>query len=308
MSHKPTTSKFTYLLLHLGAFLTMVAWGASFVQTKVLLDNGLQPAEIYIYRFALAYVLLLAVCHKHIFSRSWRDELLFALIGMCAGSIYFIAENTALEYTLATNVSLITSLSPIITTIIVGALYRSERPGRGFILGSAIAFLGVGCVVFNSSFMVKVNPIGDMLSLLAAVAWAIYSVLLRKLNATYSTWFISRKTFFYGVITAVPFMIMEGNHAPVEVLMKPEVCDNLLFLGIFSSMFAYVIWAETVKTIGAVKASTYLYFQPLITLVASAIVLHEVVTVVGYMGCAMIIGGVWLSDWLTRRHNLKRAK
>ena len=84
---------------HLGAILTIVAWGISFVSTKVLLDNGLQPTEVYIYRTLLAYILVLAVCHKRILSNSLRDELLFVACGLCAGSLYFIAENTALNLT-----------------------------------------------------------------------------------------------------------------------------------------------------------------------------------------------------------------
>ncbi|MCH5347307.1 MAG: DMT family transporter [Muribaculaceae bacterium] len=294
-------------LFHLGAFLAMTAWGASFVSTKVLLDNGLHPAEIYIYRFLLAYLLILTVCHKQIFSNSWRDELLFATCGLCAGSIYFIAENTALEYTLATNVSLITSLSPILTTMIIGFLYKSERPGRGFITGSFLAFMGVGLVIFNSSFVIKVNPIGDMLSLLAAVSWAIYSVVLRRLNTTYTVMFISRKTFFYGVLTALPFLAISPDLAPMETLTRPAVWGNLLFLGLFASMFAYVIWAQAIKVLGPVKASNYLYFQPIITLIASAWFLGETISFIGYAGCTLIIVGVWLSEWLERRKIVKRS-
>ena len=285
----------------------MTAWGASFVSTKVLLDNGLHPAEIYIYRFLLAYLLILTVCHKQIFSNSWRDELLFATCGLCAGSIYFIAENTALEYTLATNVSLITSLSPILTTMIIGFLYKSERPGRGFITGSFLAFMGVGLVIFNSSFVIKVNPIGDMLSLLAAVSWAIYSVVLRRLNTTYTVMFISRKTFFYGVLTALPFLAISPDLAPMETLTRPAVWGNLLFLGLFASMFAYVIWAQAIKVLGPVKASNYLYFQPIITLIASAWFLGETISFIGYAGCTLIIVGVWLSEWLERRKIVKRS-
>lgn len=301
MGRRNSTGKLTLLLFHLGALLTVTAWGASFVSTKVLLDNGLHPAEIYVYRFTLAYLLVLAVCHDRFRSNSWRDELLFMSIGLSAGSIYFIAENTALEYTLTTNVSLITTTAPILTTLLIGLIYKSERPKRGFMIGSGVAFLGVACVVFNSSFVVQVNPIGDLLSLLAAFAWAIYSVLLRKLNTTYSVMFISRKTFFYGVITAIPFILLEPEIASPALLLRPAVIGNLLFLGIFASMIGYALWAQTVKILGPVKASNYLYLQPIVTLIIAAIALNEQVSAIGYIGCAMIVGGIWLSDFLTRR-------
>ena len=196
MSSKRFSPKGNLLLYHVGAAVAVIGWGVSFISTKVLLDNGLHPIEIYIYRFALAYVALLLFCHDRIMSNSWRHELTFMLSGLFGGSIYFISENVALEYTLVSNVSLITSLSPLLTVLLIGFVYRSDRPGKETILGSIIAFLGVGLVIFNSSFSLSINPLGDLLSLLAAMSWAIYSIVIKKLNPLYSALFITRKTFF----------------------------------------------------------------------------------------------------------------
>ena len=289
------------LVYHLAALLIVLAWGVSFVSTKVLLDNGLRPAEIYIYRFLLAYLLVLCVCHKRLFSNSLRDELLFATCGLCGGSIYFIAENTALEYTLVSNVSLITAISPLLTTFLIGMIYKSERPSKGIYIGSIVALMGVACVIFNSSFVVKMNPIGDLLSFAAALSWAVYSLVLRKLNALYSIMFISRKTFFYGVLTALPYMLTEAQITSPTVLLQADVWPHMLFLGVFASMIAYVIWAQSVKHLGAITASNYIYLQPIVTLIASVIILSETITIVGYLGCALILGGLWLGDYLTRK-------
>ena len=289
------------LVYHLAALLIVLAWGVSFVSTKVLLDNGLRPAEIYIYRFLLAYLLVLCVCHKRMFSNSLRDELLFATCGLCGGSVYFIAENTALEYTLVSNVSLITAISPLLTTFLIGMIYKSERPSKGIYIGSIVALMGVACVIFNSSFVVKMNPIGDLLSFAAALSWAVYSLVLRKLNALYSIMFISRKTFFYGVLTALPYMLTEPQITSPTVLLQADVWPHMLFLGVFASMIAYVIWAQSVKHLGAITASNYIYLQPIVTLIASVIILSETITIVGYLGCALILGGLWLGDYLTRK-------
>lgn len=288
------------LWYHLGALLTVTAWGVSFVSTKVLLEHGINPTEVYVVRTLLAYLLVLCVCHKRIFSNSLRDELLFVSCGLCAGSLYFIAENTALEYTLVSNVSLIVTLSPLITTLLVGAIYKNERPGKGVLMGSLIAFLGVGCVIFNSSFVLDVKPLGDLLSLSAAVCWSVYSLVLRKLSAFYTVMFISRKTFFYGMVTAIPFLIAIPEHTPLDVYLQFDVWSNFLFLGVFCSMIAFIIWAFTVKGLGAIKANNYLYVQPIITLIASALLLSEKVSIVGYVGCSLILLGVWISDRMGR--------
>lgn len=294
------------LVAHLGALVCITVWGISFVSTKVLLNHGMQPVEIYIYRFLLAYILILLFKRTGWMSRNWRDEGLLCLCGILAGSVYFLAENFALQYTLVSNVSLLTATSPLITALLVGILYKSDRPGAGMIVGSIVAFLGVACIIFNSSFNVQIKPLGDMLALMAAISWALYSLVLKKLNATYDVWFISRKTFFYGVLTSLPFLLVEPPHYNiVDIFNDGAVLGNLLFLGIGASLIAYVLWAEAVKAMGALKANNYLYVQPIITLVFSMVCLHEVVTAIGYIGCALILGGLWLGDYLNRRSKMK---
>ena len=291
------------LLLHLGALLTVVAWGSSFVMTKVILDNGdnsLTPTEAYVYRAIIAYVLMLLLSHRRIMSRDWKDEMLFLVIGMCSGSIYFIAENTALEYTLVSNVSLITTTSPLLTALLVGFVYKNEKPGVAVILGSAVALIGVGMVIFNSSLNLQVNPLGDLLALAAAFSWAVYSIVLRRVNATYDIMFITRKQFFYGLLTGIPFMLLSDEPAHLTVLLDPVVWGNLVGLGLVCSVLSFLVWNQAIKKLGTITTSNYLYIQPIVTLVISAIVLGEVITVIGYTGCGLILAGVYLSDFLSR--------
>ncbi len=284
-------------LSHIAALIAVAMWGYSFVSSKVLLDNGLGPVQIYIMRFVIAYVLVAAISHKRLWASTLQEEGMFCLCGLCAGSVYFIAENTALEYTLTTNVSLLTSLSPLLTAMLVGLVYKTEKLGVGTWVGSAIAIMGVACVVFNSSTSLEVRPLGDFLSLAAALSWSIYSLILRRLNANYDVWFISRKTFFYGVLTAIPFLFFERDSVdPLAVLNKPEVYGNLLFLGVGASTIAYVLWAQTVKNVGAVKANNYMYLQSIVTLAVSAIVLGEKVTIIGVCGIVLILAGLWVGD------------
>ncbi len=289
---------------HVLATIAVGMWGYSFVSTKVLLENGLGPTQIYIFRFIIAYIIVLCISHKRLFSRSFADEFLFFLCGLLSGSLYFIAENNALEYTLATNVALLTSLSPLITVLLVACIYRNEKISSGTWIGTGIAIVGVACVVFNSSTDVQIRPLGDFLSLLAALSWSVYSLILKKLNAVYDVWFITRKTFFYGLLTALPFLILgdAGGVNPFSVLSRPAVWGNLLFLGLGASTAAFLIWGNTVKRLGAITANNYMYLQPVVTLVVSALILNERVNFVGITGIVLILGGLWLGDYLTR-HN-----
>ncbi len=289
------------LIGHLAGIITVSMWGYSFVSSRVLLDHGMGPVEIYVCRFVLAYFLVLVFCHKRLWASNILEEGMFAVCGLCAGSLYFIAENTALEYTLTTNVSLLTSLSPLITAILVALIYKSEKLGIGTWVGSAIAILGVACVVFNSSTSLEVRPFGDFLSLAAACSWAVYSLVLRRLNANYDVWFITRKTFFYGLVTAVPFLLFEKGDVNVfSIIGEPSVWGNLLFLGMGASTIAYLLWALTVKQLGAVKANNYMYLQPIVTLLVSAIVLGEHVSLIGCAGIVLILSGLWIGDNINR--------
>ncbi len=305
-TRRTTSSKSKVLMAHIGALAATLVWGLSFVSTKVLTDYGLHPIEIYLYRFILAYVILLLICHKKIFAYSLRDEWLFVVLGMTGGSLYFIAENIAVTRTLVANVSLLTSLTPIITVFLVGCIYKSERPSKWIVMGSLIAIVGVAFVVFGgSSTGIEVHPLGDLLALAAAFSFSIYSLVLKKINANYSTLFITRKTFFYGIVTALPFLALEPSHAPLSVLAEPTVIANILFLGIFCSLMGFALIAQAVKVIGPVNANNYLYVQLIVTLLAGLFILHQSVGWTGWTGCALIIGGLWLGEELTRRYSVK---
>lgn len=296
------------LMYHIGALIAVTAWGISFINTKILLQYGMSAVEIYVYRFIIAYLCVVVICPKPLFSNSWSDEFKFLLCGICGNSIYFIAENTAVKYTLVTNVSLIVTTAPLITAILIGFIYKNLRPSKGFMAGSIVAFIGVALVVFNSSFVVKVKPLGDMLALLAAVCWAVYSILLRPLNAVYSVWFVTRKTFFYGLLTSMPFLAVEPSLASLEVLAQPQVIGNLAFLGLVPSLLAYVLWSQSIKRLGVVSSGNYLYISPIVTLLASMWFLDEKVSVIGCTGCALILTGVVLSEKLSSKGRISATR
>jgi drug/metabolite transporter (DMT)-like permease len=289
----------TSIFGHLGALVAVVAWGCSFIASKVLMeDGGFTPAETYVYRFAVAYLLLLMMTIRHIRANTLRDELTFFVCGICAGSIYFILENYALNNTTTGNVSLLSSVSPIFTTILMALVYRSHI-GFGTIAGSVIAFVGVACVIFSHGEGIEINPFGDVLALMAGLSWAIYSILIKRLIPLYSSLFVTRKLFFYGVITAMPLVIIQPEPLHLHLLFDisaPEFMINILFLILMCSIVGYIIWNEAMKSLGPVTANNYIYMQPLVTMIVAYFYLGEKIYLLGYVGCAMIIGGLIIAD------------
>lgn len=292
--------KYLKLLAHVATIVTVIAWGSSFISTKVLMSKGgLTPFEMFTYRFASAYVLLLLyTCRKSLLSKNWRDELTFMLCGICSGSLYFITENVALLHTTAGNVSLLASISPIFTTILLGIFYH-VRIGSGVILGSVIAFIGVGFIVFSGSEGMEIHPAGDLLALSAALSWGVYSIAVKRLIPIYNSFFITRKLFFYGVITSIPILMLQPEPLHIGTLFDlshPEFIFNFAFLVVMCSVVAYLLWNESMKLLGSVTANNYLYGQPLVTMIAAAIILHDAITLGGIIGCVLIVGGLVMSD------------
>ena len=174
------------------------------MNTKVLIQAGLTPSDILFYRSALACAGLVLIFPRPFFAKNIKDELLLVLMGLFGGSVYFLLENTALSYTLAANVSLLVCTTPIITVLFGMTIVRSNRPALRFWLGTLAAIVGVAIVVFNGAVHFEVNPLGDMLALLAACAWAVYSLLLKRMSQTYEVGFITRKVLFYTMLTITP--------------------------------------------------------------------------------------------------------
>lgn len=281
---------------HIMALVTVAIWGTTFVSTKVLLQHGLSPTEILLYRFLLAYISIWFFCPKRLLANNLRDEVLLFTAGVCGGSLYFIAENNALEITLASNVSLILCTTPILTAFLSHLTDRKERLKKRLFYGSGMALIGVALVVFNGNFILKVSPLGDLLTVAAALMWACYGIILKKLDQRYSVLFITRKVFFYGIITMLPVLAFSPSQLHISTLDQPIVIANLVFLGLIASMLCYIMWNTTVKQLGVVRTTNYIYIVPFVTLISSAIVINEVITYIAIIGSVFILFGVYIAE------------
>ncbi|MBR4828183.1 MAG: DMT family transporter [Muribaculaceae bacterium] len=287
---------------HVAAFAMILVWGISFLNTRVLLDDGLTPTQIFVIRFAIAYLSLLVVCRFKVRYTGWRDELLFVVCGVAGGSAYFIAENTALELTLISDVAVLVSIAPLTTALMGAIFYRDERITLLTCVGMIIAFIGSVMLALKDGLVWGDSVLGDLLAMLAALVWAFYSMALKRLNRTYTTLFITRKLFFYGVLSALPLLTLQDNaQFSWETFSKTAVWGNLLYLGLVCSMAAYFIWGITVKRIGAVRASNYFYLSPIISMIAAAIWFGERTTIVAYIGCVLILAGVIMAEKFKRK-------
>ncbi|NLZ18670.1 MAG: DMT family transporter [Bacteroidales bacterium] len=294
---------------HLLALAVVAVWGVTFVSTKTLISAGLDPAEIFLVRFLLAYtgIWVLSLTRKgrtRLWSRSLGDELLFVFLGMSGGSFYFLTENTALAYTQAGNVSFLVCSAPLFTAIF-SLVYRRlrrdrfadamERVGSGWMLalGTMLALGGMALMLFDGQ-RVQVSLRGDLLALGAALCWALYSLFMGKMTEEYGAVFATRKVFAYGLLTILPFLIGR-DFAPLELFREPVVWGNLLFLGLIASLACFMAWNLVMSKLGNITSVNYVYLNPVFTLISAMIILGERLTPAGAVGSALILLGVILA-------------
>lgn len=283
------------------AFLIVVIWGCTFVQTKVLINSGLRPDEIFTLRFVIAYLLMLPFAGRRLFLNNIKDEMTAFLLGLFGGSLYFIVENYALAYGYCSNVSLIVCLTPLVTALIVGWRYPAERLGKAGMAGSLVALAGMALVVFNGNFVLKLSPLGDILSLAACLCWALYSLLIKRLGARYSNMLVTRKVFGYGLLTILPLVIVRGINYDIVVDGGVQVWGNVLFLGCVASMLCFLGWNWCLARLGTVRATNFLYLNPVVAIISSTLILGEHVTWIAITGAVLILAGLVYID----RHRVR---
>ncbi len=254
------------------------------------------PEEIYVLRTLLAYVCIWFISPKKLFCDSLKDELIVFLLGIFGSSLYFLTENYALKLAVVNDVSFIVCTTPLVTIILALLFLKSVKASLPLVVGSVFALIGVALVIFNGHFVLHLDPLGDFLALAAAASWAIYSLVMKNFSSHYSPFFITRKVFFYGLITILPIFIIHPWTFPFEQLFTPSIGLNLLYLGVVASFVCFAAWAWVITKLGALRASNYIYFNPVTTVITSAIVLNEHMTPIAYVGSAFILIGVFVAN------------
>lgn len=291
---------------HLLALAVVAVWGVTFVSTKVLIGAGMHPVAIFFIRFVLAYAgiwlyILLSGGNRQLWF-GWKDELVFLVLGVTGGSFYFLTENTALAYTQACNVAFLVCSAPLFTAIFT-LIYKRFGKGRfadgledirlgwPLIGGTVLALTGMALVVFDGARL-EVSAMGDLLAIGAALCWAAYSLFMAQMTREYGTVTATRKVFFYGLLTILPFMGGYGDSFSPMVIGQTAVWSNLLFLGLVASLVCFILWNLVMEKLGNVTSTNYVYLNPVFTLLTATALLGERMTLWAALGSAAIMAGV----------------
>lgn len=298
------SEKTNRILAHVFALFSVAVWGSCYVMTQYLLDAGLKPTQIAPVRMVLAYAVLLCMRPKFV-RLPLKDELMFLLLGVTGGSLYFFFQNTALDLSeQSASVSIIISLTPLFTIILAKLFRRSSEPLGAFVwIGSAVAVAGVVLVILNGSISFDIRPVGDLLALCAGLSWAFYSILIRPYAAKMDSFVVTRRVMFYAFLTAVPLMLVSSGMPDLRPLFtQPEVLMSWIFLAVLGNAVCFALWNIAFDRLGVVITNNYLYASPFVTVLVGWIVLGEVPSWLSLVGAVLITAGVVLAQQSGKKH------
>lgn len=275
---------------HLLALFVVVCWGLSYISTKVLYAYGMGPWAVVAMRAVLAYGLLIFIAPRNLFAGTMRAELTVAILGIVSVPLCFGLQNQALVTAQASTTAVLVAMGPIATGLLAMAALRTWKIHWMTVLGVVAAFTGTFLLYFDAVIMHEMAQKGFLLGIAAAVAYALYSLVLRAL-ADLHPLLVLRKATGYGVIFTLPFFLNEG---PTEAVLMtdPVVLGNFLFLALVVTAIGYSCWQLAERRIGSASARFYLFLWPLVAIIAGICILDETWSYIGIMGAGMILCGV----------------
>ncbi|GAB5993494.1 DMT family transporter [Aeromonas enteropelogenes] len=275
--------------------LAILIWAANTVVSKAA-AGVVDPAAISFYRWVIAALALSPFCLPALWRRRseirpWFGKLLvLSLLGMV---LYQCLAYYAAHSTSATNMGVIGSLLPLLT-LLQGALFFGQRPGKQALLGMSLSLFGVLWLLGQGRPLALlhtgINP-GDGMMLLGAASYALYGLLIRRWQLPFGPWLNLYLQILLAVLLLVPVALS------AESLAVPrEGWGMVLFAGLASSIFAAYCWMRGLASLGAERTSVFMNLMPLCTALIAVITLGEPIHGYHLLGGSLILGGVMLAQ------------
>ncbi len=283
----------TKLTASVYALLSISFWGVSFVSAKAVLGK-LDPYSLLVLRFGIGalFLLMILLLNRSRLRISIGYIPHLVVLGILGVFIHQVLQATSLLTINASSAGWLISFSPIFT-VLLSVLFLHEKMDMKKALGMLVALTGVFIVTTTRSghsFEFALN-IGFILMILSTLNWAVYSILLKKLQIPYPALVVTFYMSLIGFVLTLPFMIRNKGWEAIPLLTQTEWA-HLLFLGIFVSGIGYWYWGKALEVLDASRVSIFIYLEPLVTLVAAIILLHEKFILISAVGGIIIMIGV----------------
>lgn len=281
-------------LRYLLILLAIIFWGTSFVATKTVLLE-IKPVTIIILRLILASILLtiIALFTKRSFSANLKSHGWIFILAVIA-TFHLWIQVTGLQYTTASNTGWIIGTAPIFMAVL-GLIFYKEKVTLLQLAGILIAMFGLLLLIGKGNIL-NIDLIenkGDLLVLGSAFTWGVYSMVNKKISLTYSPLMTILYLFLMMAIIIIPFNLNSETFNSV-IHLSLTGWMSILFLGLFCSGIAYVIWAQALRDMESAKVGAFLYFEPFVTVIAAWTLLSESITLMMILSGLLITIGVFI--------------
>jgi drug/metabolite transporter (DMT)-like permease len=285
------------IVAYIEVSFAVIVWGASFIATKLALRD-LSPVTVVWLRFAIGVIILgvATKMRKKFFLPEKKDWIYLGLLGFLGITFHQWLQSTGLQTVQASTTAWIVASTPVFIAFL-SWIFLGEKINRLQVLGIILATIGVLLVVSRGNlielFLGKFGTPGDILILISAPNWAVFSILssrgLRKYPATQMMFFVMAIGWLF---TSILFFTGPGI-GEIANLTLPGAF-GVIFLGIFCSGLAYIAWYDGLQALPASRIGAFLYIEPLVAVLVAWAILSESLVPITLMGGLVILLGVRL--------------
>jgi drug/metabolite transporter (DMT)-like permease len=279
----------------MAALFSVIIWSSTYISTKILVQS-FTPLQISFVRFSIGLVVMLILAPPRLVRGSLSQERPFVLAGFLGMFLYYFLENMAAKHTYAANVSVIVTTIPLITALLAALFFKEEKVCLSHVLSFFLTMAGFFLILSQSGASAGVSPLGDILALIAAVVFSLYTLVLRRVDPALSPLLVTRKSLQYGWVFIALATFISRDFPSLAMVVRPENLGHFLFLGIIASGLCFISWTYAVSRLGPVRSSQFIYLVPLITVTLSALMLGERFSLAHGIGLSLILVAVILSQ------------
>ena len=302
------TNRFQKFYAYIAVIGAMFFWGISFVWTKELLNNGFNVIFIVTTRLAISFLLLFVVFRlaKKIERIKAKDIPKFLLLAFFEPFLYFIGENYGLQYVDASFAAIFIAIIPIVIPFGL-RIFCKEKLHPSILIGVLISLIGIIILSLGDGVSFKASIEGILLLSLAVIAAVGYSVMLSKV-LHYSPITITIYQNFIATLYYLPLFLFVDSSDITSMHFNTSTIVALVMLSVFCSSLAFIGYSYCAKRISIAKASVFTNTIPIFTIIFAVLMGQENLTTNKVVGAAIVIGGVFISQFILKKQKGQGVK
>jgi drug/metabolite transporter (DMT)-like permease len=266
-------------------------WGGMYVVVKIVV-SVIPPLELVWMRYLVAIVALLFI--GLITRQKWRIDkrhfLIIIVIGIIGNAISIVTQETGTMLSSAQMGAIITSSTPAFMVIFARLLLKERltlKKGLSVCLATIGVFLIVGVGHVNLS-----SKLGGISLLIAALTWALMSVLVKRVPSNYSQIVVTTYSILVALIVLTPFVLPQLHTFNISQLTHPTIWGGVLYLGIISTACGFLLWNRGLQMLNASSGGLFFFVQPVVGTLLGWLILGENIGVTFWIGSILILTGV----------------